>query len=175
MLEMTATWEGLDEAFDALTRECEQVVRGITVEAWNAVLRQTPQYYGRAVASWTYTIGRPVFVDRSGEIVPDEVAEDDDSFPVRSKGDPTAIGVANSFNIGADRVFKLGDTVWFANGVDHGEGPYSVALEVPHIRLRSANRPGQMVSRALDLMQSRYGHGVSAQSAQRLKGLSLGL
>jgi hypothetical protein len=170
MLEFDLNWDNLDQAFEALTVECEKVVRGITVEAWNAVLKQTPQFYGRAVASWTYTIGSPVFIDRSGEM---EDTAEFGNMPM-SKGNPTPIGVANSMNYGASDRFRLGDTVWFANGVDHGEGPYAGGLESGSIKLRAGNRPGQMVSRALDLMQSRYGQDVSVSAAHRLKGLRLG-
>lgn len=171
MLELDCRWENLDQAFDALMAECGSVVQGITAEAWNTVLRQTPQFYGRAVASWTCTIGTPVFVDRSGEI---ETTFNDETEPV-IKGNPTAIGLANSHNLGATSGFKLGDTIWFANGVDHGEGPYSAGLEDGSIRLRAGNRPGHMVSRALDAVQSKYADGVSPASATRLKGLRIGL
>jgi hypothetical protein len=172
MLELENTWEGLDAAFLELEAECASVIRGLTVEAWGRVLNTTPQFYGRAVASWSYSLGSPVFVDRSDDVWFGQDWRTEDNR--KSRGSTAAIGIANSFNLGKDHAFKLGDTVWFANGVDHGEGPYSQALEDATISLRSVNRPGHMVKRAIDYIQAKYGEDVKPSSAARLKGLTIG-
>lgn len=174
-------WENLDEAFAELERDLTAVARGITIEAWNLVLKQTPQFYGRAAASWTYSINEPVFMDRSRLVEPSSNTghyrtdpDEGDVFTGRSKGDPEAIGIANLGSMGNETSFRLGDTIYFANGVDHGEGPYAADLESVSIFLRSVNQPGRMVSRAFDKVSIRYQNGTSNAQAAVLKQLKIG-
>lgn len=177
-------WEGdsLDRAFAELEKECEQIVRGLTVELWRGVLSKTPQMFGRMAASWTYSLNEPHYVDRSRQ-VPDPEGQKQSALAYSNfgefkglwRGHPVAIAIANAANAGKDAAFRLGDTVWFANGVDHGEGPYSEAVESGEIRLRKLNRPGQPVARTLDRAHSMYSEGVSAHGGARLKLLRLGV
>ena len=174
-------WDDLDKAFEEIEAELSQVVRGLSIEAWNYVLQQTPQFYGRLAASWTYSLNAPVFVDRSKAAMmsvstlanfttdPDE----GDVFTGRRKGDPEAIGIANLASIGHETRFKLGDTIFFSNGADHGEGPYAADVESGAVYLRPVNRPGRMASRAFDRMQSKYGNDVSPQRVEYLKSLRI--
>jgi hypothetical protein len=155
MLEAKLEWDDLDRAFAELEAEVSDVVRGITVEAWNLVLLNTPQYYGRMVASWTYSLNSPVFVDRSLAM-----PNDGDPYDIRQKGHPEGIGIANFASLGRDYGFKLGMSVWFANGVDHGEGPYSQDVEDGKVSLRPENRPGNAVGQAIDTMSVRHTDGV---------------
>lgn len=167
----------LEKALDELEKELEDVVRGMTVQVYDNILRRTPQYYGRMVASWTYSLGYPVFVDHSRLMDPlDEEGESKTFVRVRSKGDMEAIRMAKSFVGAVDTYYKLGDTVWISNGVNHGEGDYSGAVESGAIKLRHYNRPGDGVKRTLDMIQTKYGReaGVSKYMAQRLKGYKLG-
>jgi hypothetical protein len=182
MLSITGQWEGLDQAFAALEEECEAIVRGIAIEAWNYVLRQTPQFFGDAVASWSFSVVTPKFVDRSnlvdhpeptlGEQGADEPAGFKfryDPEEIKQKGHSSAIEIANLFVGSTPWTWHLGQEIWFANGVD-----YSAGLEDGSIRLRAVNRPGQMASRALDNIQTAYGDQVSPRSVNRLKGLTIG-
>jgi hypothetical protein len=179
---INAEWENLDEAFESLVREVTDVVRGVTVEAWNLVLQQTPQFYGRAVASWTYSIGTPAFVDRSAAALMLEAHADTfrtdpdegDVFMGKRKGDPAAIGIANFASAGHELPYRLGDTIFFGNGVDHGEGSYANDLELPSIYLRPVNQPGRMVRRSFDRLAARYGNGITAQRAEVLKTMRIG-
>lgn len=169
------SWQGesLDKAFAELEEECEQIVRGLTVDVWNRILWRTPQYYGRMVVSYTYSLDFPVFVDRSDLVANlDALDPDERSTQLRSKGDLRAINIANGLNGYMPPRFKLGDTVWIANGVDHGEGPYSGAIEDGKVRLRSINRPGAMVSRTMDYVGSRYA-SVTKRQAGMLKATTM--
>lgn len=185
MLKVTARIDGLDQAFNELAEELAQVARGLSVVIWNSVLEKTPQYAGRMAASWTYSLGTPVFVDRSktmstglGDVPPGYVTINrltgEEEFIGRRKGDPEAIGIANFASEGADAGFKLGMTIWMANGVDHGEGAYSGDVEGGGVRLRSVNRPGAPVKRTLDAVTTRYGKGISSFDAEYLKNLRIG-
>lgn len=170
-------WENLDEAFEQLELECAEVVRGMSIEAWQFVLNQTPQYYGRLAASWTYSVGQPRFVDRSAaamlntEMPADFITDPDegDVFSGRRKGDEAAIGIANFASAGNEMSFTLGATIFFSNGANHGEGPYAADVESGSIRLRAVNQPGKMASRALDMLAARYGNQVSAGKAGTLR------
>jgi len=169
---ITLEWENLDQAFDELEEECRKVVRGITLQAWQFVLRETPQFYGRMAASWSYSLGVPAYTDRSAMIEPNIPVGAEPPLP-RRKGHQEAIDIANQYNAGPVQYFQLGDVVFFANGVDHGEGPYSASVEDGY-GLRAENRPGQMVRRALDQIGLRYADDISRRRANELMNLKMG-
>lgn len=180
--DLDCEWERgtLDAAFAELERECGAVVRGLTVSLWNSVLKKTPQFAGGMAASWSYSIGAPQFYDRSNMIDVDSLAAGQDKNgrwsvvnPLR-QGHMDAINIANDDNVGSESPFKLGDTVYLANGVDHGEGPYSFDVESGVVRLRSVNLPGAPLARSLDLITNRYGQDISPRVAERLKALRIG-
>jgi len=167
---LDASWDNLDEAFASLENECADIIRGLTVEVWEGVLNRTPQWYGRMVVSYTYSLNIPITVDRSYAIGPQETLHGDEALAyVRSRGDQEAVDLANFFSLGKDKPYKLGDTVWITNGVDHGEGGYSQAIEDGLISLRSVNRPGAPAQRTLDSVAARYGKNISANRAAILK------
>lgn len=168
-LQVELRWVGksLDRAFEELEAECEDIIRGLTVKVWNSILVRTPQYLGRMAASWSYSLNAPQFYDRS------QMVDHDKEFPV-SRGHMEAIHIANDDNVGSDTPFKLGDTVWIANGVDHGEGYYSGDIELNVIKLRSVNLPGAPVSRTLDMIAAKYGEDISPREAGELKTLKIG-
>lgn len=179
MLEVTAEWEGLDEAFAELERECAEVVRGISVRYWNYVLSQTPQAWGRMAASWTYSLNDGgQFYDRSSEVSFEGPRRQITGKLAPSyflyKGHHAAIRIANSHSKGRESAFKLGDTIWFSNGVNHGEGPYSQAVENGEVRLRRVNQPGAPVRRGLDYIEAHFGRDVSKEAAQRLRTMRIG-
>jgi len=179
MVDVEVSWDNLDAAFDAFENECAEVVRGVTVQVWNGVLSKTPQFEGRMAASWSYSVGSPNYVDRSNMVDHDTSKlaahrfSDLGSFLGLYRGHPIAIGVANAANRGADRVFKLGDQVHIANGVDHGEGPYSDDVEAGRVALRPENRPGEPVRRTLDWIEARYAD-INQNQAMTLRSLTIG-
>jgi len=168
-MKATLKWSNLDEAFGALEKTLGEVARGITVSAWKSVLRESPQFDGRMVASWTYSISRPIFEDRSFMV---ETLFHDKLNPFE-KGDAPAIRVANQANAGTDLQFRLGDKVYLSNGVNHGEGSYSGRIESGDIHLRAVNYPGKPVAETLMMIKARYADGVNARQAARLKNLSI--
>jgi hypothetical protein len=154
------------------------VVRGLTVRTFNGILSKTPQYLGRMAASWTYSIGAPQYIDRSSQVQPPAVKDisgfiDYGEFTGLWRGHPLAIALANAASANRDSSFKLGDTVYISNGVNHGEGPYSQDIEDGNITLRSVNRPGAPVARTLDSIGAMYGN-VSPARAATLKSLRIG-
>lgn len=180
MLELTVEWDGFEEAFAELEHEVTDIVRGMTVFTWNGILTKTPQFAGGMAASWSYSLNAPQFYDRSDEIDPETIGARELATgqwrsvnPVR-RGHPAAIDIANRANAGADRAFKLGDTVWLANGVDHGQGPYAAKVESGEVKLRSVNQPGAPVKRTLHQIEARFGRDVNNTSAATLKALKLG-
>lgn len=171
MLEVTAEWENLDEAFAELEAECTAVTRGLTVYLWRGILSRTPQFDGRMVASWSYSLGQPNYADRSSEATIRKEAGPTQPF---RRGDRPSIDIANRYSSGADLPFRLGDQVFIANGVDHGEGPYSVKVEEGGVRLRPMNLPGAPVRRTLDSVSTNFGLDVSQAYAASLKQLKIG-
>lgn len=170
------SWTGLDDEFAKLEAECTDIIRGLTVRVFNSVLSRTPQFLGRMAASWEYSIGAPSFVDRSDLVFSKELMEKGyykDSWKLK-KGNPAAIYIANAANAGRDKAFKLGDIVYFANGVNHGEGPYAGAVEDGSVRLRSVNLPDAPASRALDWANDFYSD-ITPNKAETLKSLTIGV
>lgn len=174
MLEVSIRWENLDEAFAELEAELTLTVRGMSVVLWNSILQKTPQFFGRLVASWTYSLNVPETVDRSsatwnGQYVPVDEHQSGASWA----GNLPAIIAANSFNLGKDTAFKLGDVIYFSNGADHGEGAYADLAEKGLIRLRAVNQPGEMVARTMDWASVHYSN-ISSDQSRRLSTKVLG-
>lgn len=166
MIEIDAEWENLDEAFSTLEAECTDIVRGITVEVFWNTLKMSPQYFGRFASSWTYRIGSPEF--RSSTDF-DYESEDQGYAEIFRKGSVPAIESALKYNKGRDANFKLGDTVYISNGVNHGEGSYAQGIEDGSIYLRPVNMPGRPLGRAIDIASSWYGNEVHESHVGPLK------
>lgn len=174
-MELEFTWEGLDEAIDRLVQEqIEPVLRGLSVELWNDNLERTPQFFGRLVASWSYTVGEPLFTDRSDLITFVKDAEAPGKTRARQKGDPEGISIANLNSRGKDLGFRLGQTIWMANGADHGQGAYSTEIEeTDPSNLREVNRPGHALAYAVAAIEAKYGQEITGSQALKLKNLHI--
>lgn len=161
-------WTNLDQVFGELEAECEDIVRGLTVRVWNSVLSRTPQFYGRMVSSWNYTLDPSDAVDRSDQI--ETTLDDGNKFAegLLHRGHPAAIAIANAANFGNDYSFKLGQTVWLTNGA-----PHAMKVESGELKLRAINQPGTPVTRTLDWVQSTWGKGITSQAAANLKTLTI--
>lgn len=176
--------DDLDRAFEEIEARLTAVARGYSVHLWTMVLDATPQFFGRMTASWTYSIGTPVFVDRSDMVeveelpttVKDQLGLDPDqpAYRLKQKGHHKAVNIAIEASIPAVSQFKLGDKVFMANGVNHGEGPYASGVEDGSIRLRNVNRPGRPVKTSVDKMRAEYGNKIEGLDAGVLanKGLA---
>lgn len=177
MLEMRFDSGSLEKALQELAeKELAPVVKGLAQEVWSSILVKTPQMFGRLTASWSYSVNTPIVVDRSSMIISNEEADKarEEQGPFKYRGHPAAIRIAYSMNQGNASSFKLGDTIYFANGADHGEGPYSQAIEEADPQwLRRFNRPGAMVRRTAQAVQAKYENGFSEDQAERLKRYQL--
>lgn len=186
-LELAFEWEAnsFEDAFDELEDDVTNVIRGLSVDMWYGIVHRTPQAFGRMVVSWTYSLNRPLFVDRSHQAPPfsthtirNWVRNEDGSTeyldttfeaPAFHKGSLPAIRIANAINAGADELFKLGDEIFISNGANHGDGAYSGAVEYGEVKLRSINNPGNAVERTMTQVASRYSEDVSDAAADKLR------
>ncbi len=175
-------WQNLDAAFAELEAELTAVTKGLIVDTWNKILVKTPQDYGGYAASWTLTYTATHYVDRSRLVSQHRKARarrrdlkfESLSHVPKGRGDRAAISIANAASAGAAEKFKLGDVVYFTNGVNHGEGPYSAIVEAyAPVQLRWMNRPGRAVGRTLDQVQVKYAAGISRAAALRLKAVRM--
>ena len=174
-LDLECEWDDLDAAFESLEADLVGVVRGISFEIWRGVLLKTPQFLGRMAASWSYSLNVPNYTDRSSQV--DTSVTTDERFQHKVKGGfgglyrghPGAIAIANREAEGKASSLKLGDVIWIANGVDHGEGPYSSKVEDGGVALRPWNLPGAPVKRTLGQVLAKYSDDVSSREAQALK------
>ena len=163
---LTVDWDNLDEAFDRLVQdELTPIATGIIATAWKQVLSRSPQYHGRLVASWNYSINSIQFVNRADLWSKGDV-------PV-SAGHPEAIQYANYMNRDKDSQFELGDVVFFTNAADHGDGAYGFMANVDENYLRPVNRPGRAVDMTLDYIQAMWGAGVPSSAVAKLKRMHI--
>ena len=165
-------WQDLDVAFAALEKEIEGAARGLAVTAFNSILKKTPQSYGRMAASWNFSLNSPDYTDRSNAAW---AANTSEAGPTQAKyrGHPVAIAIAVAANAGRDAAFKLGDTVFISNGVDHGEGAYAQIIEDGAITLRKLNQPGRPVGRTFDTLSQTFAN-VTATQASQLRATKIG-
>lgn len=171
-LGVTLEWDNLDQAFEQFeAEEITPIVRGLAVFLWDSILRKTPQYFGGMAASWTWTYSPSNFKDRSQRVTQREPAD----LQILFRGHPAAIAIANAASAGRDAEFKLGRTIYFTNGVNHGEGYYAGVVESwDSDKLRTFNRPGKPLSRSLDMIQSRFGTDISRGMAVKFKDMKIG-
>ena len=165
-----SSWENLDAAFAELEAECANVVRGMTVEIFLHTLEYSPQFFGRYASSWSYKIGSPEFWSNPEF---DYEAEDQGYAMIYKKGDTPALESAVRHNVGRDSSFKLGDTVYISNGVDHGQGSYAQSIEDGGIALRAVNQPGRPLGRAIDRAATWFANDVNVKHAAELKALKI--
>ena len=174
---MSVEWANLDVAFDALEAEVGRIAKGVTVSLWKDILKRTPQYTGEMAASWTYSIGTPVYVDRGDKVESVErvtrIGADGEEFDGFSsyglwRGHQKAIGVANKYSAGKEDAYKLGDVVYIANGAGHAG-----RIELDLVQLRGVNLPGRPAHYAISSIASRYSSGISRRAAAQLKRLRI--
>lgn len=177
MLEAEVSWDDLDGDFAKLEQEVTEIVRGFTVETFLGILAKTPQYYGRLAASWNYSLNQPYYANRTAQVEAGRGKEQDrveGPVNLRWRGHPLAVQIAIQACAGKDEAFRLGQTVWIANGADHGEGKYSQDIEeASPTALRAVNQPGRMVGRTLDRAAARYAEQIRPQRAAVLKTMTI--
>lgn len=126
------------------------------------IVRETPQYTGRAVANWNISVGHP---DMTVYVEPPDIDSVTD-IPWQ-RGDRKWETVAWNRNRPKMREIKLTDKVFISNGVtgdvDWGDGvstfSYIQAIQEPgkwRDRLRLENSPYESVQESLMIVTSKY-------------------
>lgn len=163
----------VEEALDALEGDVRQAIAGVAVELFNNIINRSPQYSGAYAASWTISSNEPKYINRRGQVEGTALKRDEDTglfieAPFQ-KGSVPAIDLALRESKGFSEAFRLGDTVWIANGVLNEEGEsYGPSIESGTINLRAVNRPGDALQRSLNFVVGRYGE-ISQQAVVKLK------
>jgi hypothetical protein len=154
------------------------VARGVSAEAFELLLQNSPQFSGDFVGNWKYSAGTPdksfnrlgIVPKRSGGAGP-TVWNKLDPFIL---GDLPAIKVARTLNAGADlELTHLGPTIFISNSAFHTEA-YAWMIEDGKIRFREGNH-GQTVSITSKSLHRRYGPGISKLDALRLTTKHVGV
>lgn len=147
--------------------------RSIVWSVFLRILRQTPQFTGKAVANWNIGVGQPDYsFDSSYGDDPLRIEGDTSSVAPNRRGDSKWIGVAMRRNKPKLPTIQRQTRVYFSNGTmgddsdKQGTNLYLEALQNPaywSIKLRSVNKPYETAQESIIAMSERLG---------RLKGLS---
>lgn len=147
--------------FAAVRKGTEQVAKGLAQQAFDRVLRTSPQYSGTFVANWRMNVGSP------------DTSWDEDPLGTKGEqpapykiGSQRAIAYAKSHEAGKLSGFTLGQKIYVSNST-MGEGansygievgaPLAIELEEGVIKLRPENLGAdRMVRRARDVLINRY-------------------
>ena len=143
---LAAVVKQLDEWEASVYRLVQDVSRGLTVTLFKTALRYSPQYSGDFASNWRYSINE---IDTSFE-TGNFVVLGYDNRPSRHQGDMEAINHALMYNIGNDRKFRLGDTVFITNSSAHDQA-YSMMVWDDTIKRRRDANPDWVAERVLDL------------------------
>lgn len=152
---------------DMYVKHYREVAWAVFVE----VLRQTPQYTGRAVANWKLTVGSPDYdfdPDLGDKIV--SIAGDQGIDSAYYRGHPKWIEYAMNANLFKVAQIKRDSKVYITNGVqgddDRGRANplYLEALQDPSywgVKLRAVNQPYETAQETIIKMAQRIGesHG----------------
>lgn len=134
-----------------ISRIAEVATMNIAQEALENAVEHSPQYSGQFAASWNLSIGTPDF----STYQPTSQTVDGVVIPYQ-EGSKPAISAALSRNRGALLGFKLGQTAFLSNSVEHDE-PYSYLIETNQIQFRDENvSGGRTLSRATEFVARRY-------------------
>ena len=147
--------------FAAVRKGTEQAAKGLAQQAFDRVLRTSPQYSGTFVANWRMNVGTP---DTSWD--EDPLGTKGDRPAPYKLGDRRAIDYAKSHEVGKLSGFSLGQTIHISNSTmgeyeimmgQTGEFPLAIAIEEGEIKLRPENAGAEkVVRRARDVLANRY-------------------
>lgn len=135
----------------SVEKGAELVAMNMAHEALRDVTKFGPQFSGQFVASWNLSVGTP----DTTSYQPESVLRGDNVVPYK-EGDPDAINVALGRNIGKLKGFKLGQSIFLTNEVEHDE-PYSWMIEENQIAFRPENpSKGRTLHRAASSLALDY-------------------
>lgn len=141
--------------------------RELVWDLFTTVVRETPQWSGRAVANWNISIGNvgSVYDENLGDenFVGITSFYENDKFyshAPHSKGDPKWIDVALTRNRPLIDTLKLNDKVFIYNLTTGDEGDSYLAGFQTNVdwptKLREVNRPYETVQQSVQIVTSRW-------------------
>lgn len=132
-----------------------EVAKGLAFKMLKLILYKGPQYTGDFVANWNVSVGVPDYTFHSSNQNEAYRARPQKIVAPAQEGDTRAINKALT-NATSLPTFKLGQTIWLANGAFHDE-PYAVLIEEEKIQFRPENPSGgRLVAKAIQYAQSKY-------------------
>lgn len=133
----------------------EGVTKGLAMVMLKHILQHGPQYTGDFVANWNVSIGSPDYSFNGTNPNTLYGGRYEKTRAPHKEGDPEAINKALS-SVPPMTGFKLGQTIWLANGAFHDES-YAMLIEEERITFRPENPSGgRLVMKALQMVNSRY-------------------
>lgn len=170
MLELLKVKEfhsGIDSWLLKVDKLSTETLRGLSVKLFEAVIQNTPQFSGNAVANWKYSVNGKdsSFDDYFKELFWEGAAVDKVAFSKLDRNDMAeqyAISNAAGRELG---VTSLHDVIYISNSVDY-EAWLAKATEA---NLREVNHVGHLISHsALDVIE---GHlFINTSKAESLAG-----
>lgn len=152
---------GVDLAFKQVAALGTQAYRDFIWQVFLRILRETPQWSGKAVANWNISIGAPNFdfIDNLGDPV--------DNFGVaHEKGDERWMRIARTRNKPIMQSIRYRDKVFISNGVtgddDGGKSAntYLESLQDPGYwasKLRAVNQPYETAQESVIVIGTKFG------------------
>ena len=160
-----------DKFFAAIRKwEAEQkiavaeVARGLSAEAFNYIVKISPQYSGDFAANWKYNLGSE---DKNFDEV-FSLKHDFGGYPYSTKGqgDPTAVNYAYISNSGKDAGFNLTSKAYISNSAVHSE-PYAWDIENGVIKFRKdVGNHGHIRAETMAHLVAKF--GVISQAAAKV-------
>lgn len=158
--------EQLSHWTDKVEEQVMDTANGITVELFNTLLQESPQYSGDFVGNWQYQINGITPTFREINLL-EETRKWEESGPYK-RGSMPAITYAKAMNKGRDHTYQFGDTFYLHNSATHNE-PYALKIEEGTINFRyEVGNSGQVVARSMAAVAPKY-TTVGAGQARRLK------
>lgn len=142
--------KGIDKWLEDVETLAAEAHRGLSIKLFEAVLRNSPQYSGNAVANWKYSVNSKdvSFDDFFKELLQNKQDElGFDNVEPYSKTQPNDQAEAYAIANASGRelaVTKLSDVIYISNSVNYDEW-LATATEA---NLREANHVGHLISQA---------------------------
>jgi hypothetical protein len=162
---------GLDKWMADMDRLADGVLRGLAVEAFTLIVRESAQWSGNLAASWSLSVGNPDAVSETpfkNTEPPKTSAPPFESLYLKGSNPAFNYAMANMRSSGVLSQMYLGEDVWIATGV-----PYAQAVrEDRHPELQKAFlRPGNTPSDMLEYAATKFrAYGALSYAAARKLG-----
>ena len=161
----------------AVRKDAETLAEGLAYKMLTHILQNAPQFSGDFAANWNVSVGSPNYTFVVGKVNERRDAQyrgryEEPDYPQATfkRHDLPAIHAAlEGWSKLGD--FKLGQTLFLANGAEHDE-PYAMLIEDEKIKFRPENvGGGRLVARAVQYAQVNYKY-ISRANAPTLRAKS---